>query len=99
MGDQQQEPAQRCNECPDWQCRPLHRCLPPSSWHQCAPLPLPLLKRNKCNQPLQSRCRQRGLRVVGETLSSALAQDESRMWHPDFKVAAQYVMSPPIRSK
>jgi len=29
---------------------------------------------------------------------SGLAIDESKMWDPDFKIAAQYVMSPPIRS-
>lgn len=81
--------------------------------------------------------RQRGQRVIGETVASAISMDESRMWDPDFKasvgghgpcstcslgvasvavqapapayphysapdhvqVAAQYVMSPPIRSK
>ncbi len=32
-------------------------------------------------------------------MASAIAVDESRLWHPDFKVAAQYVMSPPIRGK
>lgn len=45
------------------------------------------------------RCRQRGLRVVGETVASALARDESALWDPDFDRAAQFVMSPPIRSK
>lgn len=29
---------------------------------------------------------------------SGLALDESMMWHSNFTVAAQYVMSPPIRS-
>ncbi|KAI7845659.1 hypothetical protein COHA_000773 [Chlorella ohadii] len=46
-----------------------------------------------------ARARQRGQRVIGETVASAVSMDESRMWHPDFNVAAQYVMSPPIRSK
>jgi dihydroorotase-like cyclic amidohydrolase len=44
-------------------------------------------------------CRQRGLRVVGETVASALALDEGRLWDPDWDVAARYVMSPPIRSR
>lgn len=44
-------------------------------------------------------CRQRGLRVIGETVASALAGDESALWDPDFDRAAQFVMSPPIRSK
>lgn len=35
--------------------------------------------------------------MVGEPVASGLSMEESRMWHPDFKVAAQYVMSPPIR--
>eukprot|EP00892_Ulva_mutabilis_P012811 jgi/Ulvmu1/9902/UM057_0059.1 len=39
-----------------------------------------------------------GLRVIGEPVVSGLALDDSLMWHPDFKIAAQYVMSPPIRS-
>ncbi|KAL4420181.1 hypothetical protein ABPG77_008317 [Micractinium sp. CCAP 211/92] len=45
------------------------------------------------------RARQRGLRVIGETVASALARDESALWDPDFDRAAQFVMSPPIRSK
>lgn len=44
-------------------------------------------------------CRQRGARVIGETVASAIAVDESRLWDPDFGIAAQYVMSPPIRGK
>lgn len=42
--------------------------------------------------------RLRGARVVGETVTSAIALDESVLWHKNFTVAAQYVMSPPIRS-
>ena len=42
--------------------------------------------------------RARGARVIGETVASALALDESVLWHPNFTLAAQYVMSPPIRS-
>ena len=42
--------------------------------------------------------RARGARVIGETVTSAIALDESRMWDANFTVAAQYVMSPPIRS-
>ena len=45
------------------------------------------------------RARSRGARIIGETVASALALDESRMWDKNFTVAAQYVMSPPIRSK
>lgn len=33
------------------------------------------------------RCRQRGQRVIGETVASAISMDESRMWHPDFKAS------------
>lgn len=40
----------------------------------------------------------RGARVIGETVTAAIALDESLLWHPNFTVAAQYVMSPPIRS-
>jgi len=35
-----------------------------------------------------------GQRVVGETVTSALTMDESKMWHPDFATAAQYGVSP-----
>ena len=45
------------------------------------------------------RARARGARVIGETVTSAIALDESFMWNSNFTVAAQYVMSPPIRSK
>jgi len=45
-----------------------------------------------------ARARIAGQRVIGEPVVSGLAVDESRMWDPDFKIAAQYVMSPPIRS-
>jgi len=41
--------------------------------------------------------RKAGYRVVGETVTSALTMDESKMWDPDFTKAAQFVMSPPIR--
>lgn len=37
--------------------------------------------------------------MIGETVASAISVDESRLWSPDFKMAAQYVMSPPIRGK
>ncbi|PSC75311.1 Dihydroorotase [Micractinium conductrix] len=46
-----------------------------------------------------ARARQRGQRVVGETVASAIACDESSMWDADFTRAAAFVMSPPIRSK
>jgi dihydroorotase-like cyclic amidohydrolase len=45
-----------------------------------------------------ARARQRGQRVIGEPVASGLALNESWLWHPDFRTAAQYVMSPPIRS-
>eukprot|EP00873_Tetraselmis_striata_P014482 jgi/Tetstr1/434746/TSEL_023798.t1 len=45
-----------------------------------------------------ARARIAGQRVIGEPVVSGLAVDESRMWDKDFKIAAQYVMSPPIRS-
>lgn len=31
--------------------------------------------------------RQRGQRVIGETVASAISMDESRMWDPDFKAS------------
>ncbi|KAI3428696.1 hypothetical protein D9Q98_007519 [Chlorella vulgaris] len=46
-----------------------------------------------------ARARQRGVRVIGETVASAVSQEEGRLWDPDWDVAAQYVMSPPIRSR
>ncbi|KAI8468148.1 MAG: hypothetical protein J3K34DRAFT_386464 [Monoraphidium minutum] len=45
-----------------------------------------------------ARARQRGERVIGEPVASGLALNESWLWHPDFKTAAAYVMSPPIRA-
>jgi len=42
--------------------------------------------------------REAGQRVIGEPVASALALDDSRLWHRNFSLAAQYVMSPPIRS-
>lgn len=42
--------------------------------------------------------RQRGARVIGEPVASGLALEESLLWNPNFTLAAQYVMSPPIRS-
>jgi dihydropyrimidinase len=44
-----------------------------------------------------SRARHSGQRVIGEPVASGLALDDSKLWDPDFKTAAQYVMSPPIR--
>ncbi|CAL8462951.1 g2485 [Coccomyxa elongata] len=41
----------------------------------------------------------RGQRVIGEAVASGFGADEGKIWDPDFKVAAQYVMSPPIRNK
>jgi dihydropyrimidinase len=45
-----------------------------------------------------ARARQEGQPVIGEAVTAGLALDESLLWHPEFKVAAQFVMSPPIRS-
>lgn len=39
----------------------------------------------------------RGQRVVGEPVVSGMTMDESMLLHPNFTIAAQYVMSPPIR--
>eukprot|EP01023_Acetabularia_acetabulum_P067486 TRINITY_DN9322_c0_g1_i9.p1 TRINITY_DN9322_c0_g1~~TRINITY_DN9322_c0_g1_i9.p1 ORF type:complete len:449 (+),score=86.60 TRINITY_DN9322_c0_g1_i9:2-1348(+) len=39
-----------------------------------------------------------GQRLIAEPVASGLSMDESKMWDADFKTAAQYVMSPPIRS-
>ncbi|GAB2218430.1 hypothetical protein Droror1_Dr00001653 [Drosera rotundifolia] len=41
--------------------------------------------------------RQSGQRVVGEAIASGLALNNSKLWDPDFRTAAKYVMSPPIR--
>ncbi|XP_057723226.1 dihydropyrimidinase [Arachis stenosperma] len=46
-----------------------------------------------------AKARKSGQRVIGEPVVSGLVLDESWLWHPDFKTAASYVMSPPIRSK
>lgn len=40
-----------------------------------------------------------GQRVVGEAVTSGLSLDESLMWNPDFHIAAQAVMSPPLRKE
>uniref|UniRef100_A0A803P3T6 dihydropyrimidinase n=1 Tax=Cannabis sativa TaxID=3483 RepID=A0A803P3T6_CANSA len=45
-----------------------------------------------------AKARKSGLRVIGETVVSALVLDDSWLWHPDFSIAAKYVMSPPIRA-
>jgi hypothetical protein len=40
-----------------------------------------------------------GQKVIGEAIASGLALDESKMWDPDFKTAAQYVLfSKPLRA-
>uniref|UniRef100_A0A0D6QU38 dihydropyrimidinase n=1 Tax=Araucaria cunninghamii TaxID=56994 RepID=A0A0D6QU38_ARACU len=43
------------------------------------------------------RARKSGQRVIGEPVVSGLALDDSKLWDPDFTIAAKYVMSPPIR--
>eukprot|EP01024_Parvocaulis_polyphysoides_P053699 TRINITY_DN5365_c0_g2_i1.p1 TRINITY_DN5365_c0_g2~~TRINITY_DN5365_c0_g2_i1.p1 ORF type:complete len:447 (+),score=77.21 TRINITY_DN5365_c0_g2_i1:54-1343(+) len=42
--------------------------------------------------------KQSGQKLIAEPVASGLSMEESKMWDPDFKKAAQYVMSPPIRS-
>lgn len=59
----------------------------------------PYSKRSPQDSLSLCRCRQRGVRVIGETVASAISQEEGRLWDPDWDVAAQYVMSPPIRSR
>ncbi|XP_028805316.1 LOW QUALITY PROTEIN: dihydropyrimidinase-like [Neltuma alba] len=46
-----------------------------------------------------AKARKEGQRVIGEPVVSGLVLDESWLWHPDFKTAARYVMSPPIRKR
>ncbi|MCD8547176.1 MAG: dihydropyrimidinase [Aeromonadaceae bacterium] len=46
-----------------------------------------------------ARARARGQRVYGEVLAGHLVIDDSVYRHPDFKVAAAHVMSPPFRPK
>ncbi|CAK9227554.1 unnamed protein product [Sphagnum jensenii] len=45
-----------------------------------------------------SRARHSGQRVIGEPVVSGLALNDSKLWDPDFRTAAMYVMSPPIRA-
>lgn len=45
------------------------------------------------------RARQRGVKIVGETLPGFLTIDDSVYADPDFDVAAGHVMSPPYRPK
>lgn len=40
----------------------------------------------------------RGSRIIGETVTSAIALDESYLWSENFTEASKFVMSPPIRS-
>eukprot|EP01025_Chloroclados_australasicus_P011102 TRINITY_DN14807_c0_g5_i1.p1 TRINITY_DN14807_c0_g5~~TRINITY_DN14807_c0_g5_i1.p1 ORF type:complete len:483 (-),score=71.72 TRINITY_DN14807_c0_g5_i1:434-1882(-) len=42
--------------------------------------------------------KQSGQKLIAEPVASGLSMEESKMWNTDFKEAAQYVMSPPIRS-
>ncbi|CAA2979704.1 dihydropyrimidinase [Olea europaea subsp. europaea] len=44
-----------------------------------------------------ARARKSGQRVIGEPIVAGLALDDSGLWDPDFKTAAKFVMSPPIR--
>ena len=65
---------------------PLPQALPLT-----APYPPPL-------PPFQvAKAQLEGQRVIGEAVTSGLALNESMMWHPEWEVAARYVMSPPIR--
>lgn len=45
-----------------------------------------------------ARARLRGSRIIGETVTSAIALDESYLWNKNFTEASKFVMSPPIRS-
>ncbi|KAJ7963544.1 Dihydropyrimidinase, partial [Quillaja saponaria] len=45
-----------------------------------------------------AKARKVGQKVVGEPVASGLVLDDSWLWNPDFKTAAKYVMSPPIRA-
>ena len=42
--------------------------------------------------------KRRGARVIGETVSSAIALDDRGMWSSNFTLAASMVMSPPLRA-
>eukprot|EP00850_Spirogloea_muscicola_P021393 SM000247S08282 [mRNA] locus=s247:137920:140950:+ [translate_table: standard] len=44
-----------------------------------------------------AKARLAGQRVIGEPVISGLVLDDSYIWDTDFRKAAQYVMSPPIR--
>eukprot|EP00850_Spirogloea_muscicola_P012179 SM000078S22038 [mRNA] locus=s78:161994:165564:+ [translate_table: standard] len=44
-----------------------------------------------------AKARLAGQRVIGEPVVSGLVLDDSYIWDADFRKAAQYVMSPPIR--
>ena len=46
-----------------------------------------------------ARARREGQRVLGEAVAAGLTLDESAMWHPNLTVAAQHVMSPPLRKE
>uniref|UniRef100_A0A5B6YPP5 dihydropyrimidinase n=1 Tax=Davidia involucrata TaxID=16924 RepID=A0A5B6YPP5_DAVIN len=45
-----------------------------------------------------AKAREKGQRVIGEPVVSGLVLDDSGLWDPDFKTAAKFVMSPPIRA-
>ncbi|KAG9454922.1 hypothetical protein H6P81_007826 [Aristolochia fimbriata] len=44
-----------------------------------------------------AKAQKEGQRVIGEPVVSGLILNDSWLWHPDFTIAAMYVMSPPIR--
>ncbi|KAK9821070.1 hypothetical protein WJX74_008872 [Apatococcus lobatus] len=46
-----------------------------------------------------ARARTAGQRVVGEALSSGIGVNQSLIWYSDFRTAAKFVMSPPIRTE
>ncbi|HLJ64180.1 MAG TPA: dihydropyrimidinase, partial [Stellaceae bacterium] len=56
---------------------------------------------NSCRQSVEAiaRARAEGQRVFGEVLAGHLLVDDEVYRHPDFKVAAAHVMSPPFRPK
>ena len=45
-----------------------------------------------------AKARFRGSRIIGETVTSAIALNDTVLWNANFTEAAKYVMSPPIRS-
>lgn len=45
-----------------------------------------------------AQARERGNRIIGETLAAALGSDGSQCKNPNFKHSAGHIISPPLRS-